>query len=248
MACVLMFDGKGLVSHSVVQCPQRSATTMPGNCSKKSQESDWTFNFRTSSRFFDDSDSDSAPNDENTLANTAPAKDLLDGIDLSTREETVIYKPNPFSIAKINAANRTQNQKHRAPAQARQNISGSPLRRPSKVVSKPAQTNVLDGFKIQAQKASLRMKPAASPVKRSQAMEASKAPILVQKPSSQLVPNVASVSPLDSECVSSFIPIHRNMEGRYASQFPLLNRILYCFLCLGRSCPRTLLLSTTRIY
>jgi len=243
MACVFVFDGKAFLSHSIVQCAQRSATTMPGNCSKKSQDSDWTFNFRTSSRFFDDSDSDSAPNDEDTLANTASAKDrLLDGIDLSTREETVAYKPNPFSIAKINAANRAQNQKYRAPCQ---NISGSPLRRPLKLVAKPTQTTVLHGFKIQAQKASLRIKPAAPPAQRSQAMEA---PVLAQESASQFVPNVASASPVESKSVSSSIHTHRHMEGQYATPFLLLNRILYFFLCLGRCCPRPLFLSTTRIY
>lgn len=233
------------LSHSIVQCAQRSATTMPGNCPKKSQDSDWTFNFRTSSRFFDDSDSDSAPNDEDTLASTPSAKDrLLDGIDLSTREETVVYKPNPFSIAKINAANRAQNEKHRAQAQARPNISGSPRRR-SKLVAKPTQITVLHGFKIQAQKESLRIKPAASPAQRSRAMEA---PVLAQEPSSQVVPNVASASPVESGSVSSSIRIHQHMEGQYATPFLLLNRILYFFLCLGRSCPRPLFLSTTRIY
>ena len=232
------------LSRSIVQCAQRSATTMPGNCPKKSQDSDWTFNFRTSSRFFDDSDSDSAPNDEDTLASTASAKDrLLDGIDLSTREETVVYKPNPFSIAKINAANRAQNEKHRAQAQARPNISGSPRRR-SKLVAKPTQITVLHGFKIQAQKESLRIKPAASPAQRSRAMEA---PVLAQEPSSQVVPNVASASPVESESVPSSIRLHRHMGSQYATPF-LLNRILYFFLCLGRSCPRLLFLSTMRIY
>lgn len=204
---------------------------MPGNYSEKSQESDWTFNFRTSSRFFDDSDSDSALNEEDTLANTASAKNrLLDGIDLSTREETVVYKPNPFSIAKINAANRAQNQTHRAPTQGRQNISGSPqaLRRPSKLVSKPTQTNVLDGFKIQAQKAGLRIKPAASSAKQSRAMEASNAPVLAQEP--YPVPNVASVSPLESECVSSTTPIHRRMEGQYETSFLFLTEFCIAFL------------------
>ena len=226
---------------------------MPGNCSKESQDCDWTFNFRTSSYYFDDSESDTetALNDKDAVASTAaPAKDrLLDGIDLSTREETVVYKPNPFSIAKINAANRAQNQKHRALTQGRQNtLAGSPLRRPLKLVPKPVQSTVLDGFKIQAQKASLRIRPAVSPVKRSQVIEASNAPVLVQKSSSHLVPNIASIPPLDSERDSSTTPVHRHaMEGQYANPFPLLNRILYFILCPARSCPR-IFLSKTRIY
>ncbi|KIM42496.1 hypothetical protein M413DRAFT_10592 [Hebeloma cylindrosporum] len=185
---------------------------MPGNGSKKSQESDWTFDFRTSSRFFDDSDSESAPDDEVTVADTASAKNrpgLLDGIDLSTREETVVYKPNPFSIAKINAANRAQNQKHRALTQGRQNILGSPQRRLPKVAAKPTQSNLLDGFNIQAQKEGLRMKPTAFAQKPPQGMKPSNAPLLAQAPASHLVPMVVSVSPTDSQCISSTVPLHR---------------------------------------
>ena len=256
MLCVRVWC-QGSCSHcglhpNFILGPQRPATTMPGNCSKKSQDCDWTFNFRTSSYFFDDSESDTETaqlNDKDTVASTAPAKDrLLDGIDLSTREETVVYKPNPFSIAKINAANRAQNQEHRALTQGRQNTSGgSPLRRPLKLVPKPIQTTVLDGFKIQAQKASLPTRPAASLVKRSQVLEASKARVLAQKPSSHRVPNVASVSPLNSESGSSNIPTQRHTEGQYANPFPLLNRILYFILCPARSCPQ-IFLSKTRIY
>ncbi|KAG6837091.1 hypothetical protein H0H93_014983 [Arthromyces matolae] len=51
-----------------------------------------------------DSDSDSQP--ENNGSMISNETKLLNDLDLSSREETVLYKANPFSIAKINAASR----------------------------------------------------------------------------------------------------------------------------------------------
>ncbi|PPR02235.1 hypothetical protein CVT24_011462, partial [Panaeolus cyanescens] len=62
--------------------------------------SDWAFNFRTSFAIDSDSDSDT----ENALQNRDA--ELWKQLDLSGRQENVAFKPNPFTIAKINAANR----------------------------------------------------------------------------------------------------------------------------------------------
>ncbi|KAJ7070848.1 hypothetical protein C8F01DRAFT_399980 [Mycena amicta] len=64
----------------------------------------WCFSLRTTDY---ESDSDSDQDDAEQLdADTSDTR-LLQEIDISLREETVVYKPNPFSIAKINAAART---------------------------------------------------------------------------------------------------------------------------------------------
>jgi hypothetical protein len=63
--------------------------------------SDWSFNLRTLHP--DDSDdSDSEPQPTAVSDETQLLKDL----DLSSRQESVDYKPNPWNIAKINAASR----------------------------------------------------------------------------------------------------------------------------------------------
>ncbi|KAF9029116.1 hypothetical protein BDZ89DRAFT_1159973 [Hymenopellis radicata] len=66
--------------------------------------SGWAFNLRTYKNGCDDSDSDSDANDGPAVGHEDTR--LLNDLDISTREETVVYKPNPFSIAKINAAAR----------------------------------------------------------------------------------------------------------------------------------------------
>ncbi|KIK25687.1 hypothetical protein PISMIDRAFT_333487 [Pisolithus microcarpus 441] len=66
---------------------------------------DWSFNHRTggASRRADNSDSDSENAD---IDGPCDVSSLLRDIDLSSRRETVDYKPNPWSIAKINARSR----------------------------------------------------------------------------------------------------------------------------------------------
>ena len=74
---------------------------------KVKKDVDWAFNLRT--QFFtSDSDDSGSEADDQELAtgNIGANRLLIDDLDLSTREENVTYKPNPFSIAKINAAHR----------------------------------------------------------------------------------------------------------------------------------------------
>ncbi|KAF8656963.1 hypothetical protein AX16_002318 [Volvariella volvacea WC 439] len=71
----------------------------------------WVFNIRRDGYFpdSDDSDTEDATNPKSTT-NEPSSEDarLMKEIDLGSREETVSYKPNPFSLAKINAATRAK--------------------------------------------------------------------------------------------------------------------------------------------
>ncbi|KAF9220816.1 hypothetical protein BS17DRAFT_303608 [Gyrodon lividus] len=61
----------------------------------------WSFNHRVGGGYFSDSNPDS---DSEAEANVHTR--VLREMDLSTRKETVEYRPNPWSIAKINAVSR----------------------------------------------------------------------------------------------------------------------------------------------
>ncbi|TFK29437.1 hypothetical protein FA15DRAFT_651960 [Coprinopsis marcescibilis] len=66
--------------------------------------SDWSFNMRSSRLVFSD-DEPSDDDDASSRGNRAVAERAeIQNLDLSSRAENVNYKPNPFSIAKINAA------------------------------------------------------------------------------------------------------------------------------------------------
>ena len=105
---------------------------------------EWSFSFRTD--FYSDSDPDS---DNNT--DEFDQTRLINDLDLSLREETVLYKPNPFSIAKINAASRL----HGAGA-GDTLLQEPPTKARTSLKAKTAQPtlkgNILDGFKKQAER------------------------------------------------------------------------------------------------
>jgi hypothetical protein len=64
----------------------------------------WAFNLRSyGCRDPDDTDSESDDGEE-----TRDSARLHDGLDISSRYDTADYKPNPWTIAKINAASRSQ--------------------------------------------------------------------------------------------------------------------------------------------
>lgn len=106
------------------------------------QNSDWAFNLRATSGLEDsDSDSDCAESslkDDSNNVISAEAK-LLKDLDLSSRQETVEYKPNPWNIAKINAASRSTK-----PPQV-------PVTNSAKTKKVP-QGRIVDLFKIQSEK------------------------------------------------------------------------------------------------
>ncbi|KAJ3516634.1 hypothetical protein NMY22_g14159 [Coprinellus aureogranulatus] len=77
--------------------------------------SDWSFSLR---KFDPATFSDSDSEDEGKQAYPSPAKETAESFDLSAREDTASYKPNPFSIAKINAACRSRSAKEGEEMQA----------------------------------------------------------------------------------------------------------------------------------
>jgi len=64
----------------------------------------WAFNLRSHQHVSDSSDDDETPN-SNLLSDDAQ---LVRDLDLSSRPEQAIFKPNPWNIAKINAASRSR--------------------------------------------------------------------------------------------------------------------------------------------
>ena len=71
---------------------------------------DWAFDITTQFKLQASSDEDSESDSDQKLAttNTGTSGLLIEDLDLSKRGENVAYNPNPFSIAKINAAYRRQ--------------------------------------------------------------------------------------------------------------------------------------------
>ena len=125
---------------NITTCSSKSSS-MPNKGSTASSE--WSFNFRTTNAsFYSDSESDTDCVD---LDNTR----LINDLDLSSREETVLYKPNPFSIAKINAASRAQ-------CTTGTSLEEPPKDKPilkAKATDQPiSKGNIIDGFKRQAEK------------------------------------------------------------------------------------------------
>ncbi|KDR72701.1 hypothetical protein GALMADRAFT_761660 [Galerina marginata CBS 339.88] len=107
--------------------------------SKMRLDSEWIFDLRTNP--FDDSDDAGSDSSDAPHQNGTKKIDDLNGIDLSSREETVAYKPNPFSIAKINAAYRTK------PHGGTSVLAASPLK---VTATNSGQKTIMEGFKTQA--------------------------------------------------------------------------------------------------
>ncbi len=113
------------------------STDVVGSSSKKADDF-WAFDFRTPLCHINDSDDSDGP-DEPTISNEAK---LRQDLDLSTREETVVYKPNPFSIAKANAAYRSNASNNKVPLP------------PSRAI-KPGQKTLFEGFETQKKRITL---------------------------------------------------------------------------------------------
>jgi len=119
---------------------------------KAKSTSGWVFNLRTSNLHrhqnpehdANDSDADSdSSQDYSANGNETSETQLLGDLDLSSRQETVVYKPNPWTIAKINAASRPA--PLTVPVAVRRNRSGVNLKPPLK-------GSIVDGFKKQAER------------------------------------------------------------------------------------------------
>jgi hypothetical protein len=169
----------------------------PNKPSRKQQDDGWSFDFRTPLHYADSDDSDqedgpSAP----ALATVSSEAKLLKDMDLSTREETVAYKPNPFSIAKINAAYRSK-----APSKQAKPTHNAPNAVRSTL--KPGQKTLAEGFEVQKKRALLpsRAVPLASQitVSNSTAPTQEQIPVKLSTPPPQLL---ATCSPKTVQPVS----------------------------------------------
>lgn len=109
-------------------------------------DTDWSFSLRSATGFYNGSDSDD-DNEENLGGARPPSRlsssssQILQQIDLAAREDSAQYKPNPWSIARVNAASRPQQ-----PNATVTSVSGKP------VVKKPPRGAIVDAFKRQVQK------------------------------------------------------------------------------------------------
>ena len=115
----------------------------------KNRRSSWSFNHRNRVHEASDSPESSDPESQAETKTNIPSDDsrLLQLFDISSRHETVEYKPNPWSIAKINAASRAPNTKERSEDFRRKSHPRAP------------QGRIVDAFKVQAAR-----KPPHSPV------------------------------------------------------------------------------------
>lgn len=119
------------------------------NPSRKQADDVWAFDFRTPLCHINDDSDDSDDPDESKVSNEAK---LRQDLDLSTREETVAYKPNPFSIAKANAAYRSNASSKKVPPP-------QPRRASLTRATKARQKTLLEGFEIQKKRITLPAPP-----------------------------------------------------------------------------------------
>ncbi|TFY63033.1 hypothetical protein EVG20_g6491 [Dentipellis fragilis] len=70
--------------------------------------SDWSFSLRSYCTFDDSDDSDGTTQTSPSTSQPKLSEDakLLASLDMSSRQDDAVYKPNPWSIAKVNAASR----------------------------------------------------------------------------------------------------------------------------------------------
>jgi hypothetical protein len=115
---------------------------LPSGMSNKSV---WTFSLTEPFEHGDSSDEDEG----NQSYNSKPEDQLSKDMDLSSREEALKYTPNPFSIAKINAAARSRN----IPSAMSSKLQGrDPTIRPKKHHVTQRQEDIREAFRRQAQR------------------------------------------------------------------------------------------------
>jgi hypothetical protein len=109
----------------------------------------WSFNLRSSAdlhqRLSDTSD-DETPE---LAASNDDESQLLNNWDISSRHEEVVFKPNPWNIAKINAASRPSAPSRDVPLKQRSSISKGGG---SMVVVKPHRGTLAEGFRKQLER------------------------------------------------------------------------------------------------
>jgi hypothetical protein len=116
----------------------------------KDNQNPWSFNHRTRAHYTFDSESDPDSEAETNSKVDLPSDDtrLIQELDISSRHETVEYKPNPWSIARINAISRPPNKE--LPGQA---IAEDVRQKPQ------PRGRIVDAFKVQAERKPPRAPP-----------------------------------------------------------------------------------------
>lgn len=120
--------------------------------SGRQQSGIWSRNLRTLGRCSSDSDSSGSGSpahqtlpsglvSPNVISEDAR---LMKQMDLSSRQDQAVYKPNPWSIAQVNAATRPQPRQNRPDASTSKSNPGTKM---------PPQGRIVDGFRRQTEKA-----------------------------------------------------------------------------------------------
>ncbi|KAK0189094.1 hypothetical protein F5146DRAFT_696002 [Armillaria mellea] len=180
---------------------------MPSNTAAPAalSSSGWSFNLRTSKSKPADCDLDGSGSEfDPSSGSDVDGSSMLDDLDISTRDETVVYKQNPFSIAKINAAARSTN---RPPST---NEPSRPIK-PTKA-GKKASGSIVDALRRQSEKAnSTLQKPslqanATPPTVRSSSKAQQRAPTPISAPKPPIPPEdthiCSDMAPSASEATS----------------------------------------------
>jgi hypothetical protein len=105
--------------------------------------SDWSYNLRTGAALSDDECSDT--HNESPRHPLSQEAELLRQIDISSRQDEALYKPNPWSIAKVNAASRPKPSNPQKPANYPVHKKASP------------KGAIIDAFKKHAEKPQQRL-------------------------------------------------------------------------------------------
>lgn len=94
---------KQFVNRNLISNPSVVFPILRGGTMKESDR--WLFNYRTIP--LNEPDSDSSDDDSKKQIASEESQ-LWSELDISSRSDAAVYKPNPFSIAKINAASRSR--------------------------------------------------------------------------------------------------------------------------------------------
>lgn len=94
-----------LQPHSVLHCLAHAFDTLGSPCTNwMNIAMDWTFNLRTPCYSGSDDEDSSSETEQTTVSDNSSS--LLAELDLSGRQDTACHKPNPWTIARINATTR----------------------------------------------------------------------------------------------------------------------------------------------
>ena len=97
---------------------------------------DWTFNLRTPYYSGSDDEDDSSETEQTAVSDNSSS--LLTEFDLSSRQDNAFHKPNPWTIAKINATTRKASRNKESTVGTRQYNGRKRITSPQKPTTPPA--------------------------------------------------------------------------------------------------------------